>query len=449
MNAHIRRLILAVCGCLIVALGATPVAAHSGKQSYVYFSLFDDGVEGRIEYPAADLAAMLGVEFPSDPADAAVVADRFTDEIRQYTADHFTAGDGTSTWQIELDAPEILAVAGNYVVVPFRADESFDSAPRSFVVEFDGIIHANDQKDALLIVENDWGSATFNNEDEPLAGFSVGRTVQDVQLTQAPTLSSMAGARGVGTDALRTSIDQLLFVVAVVLPVGLVAHGSTVRAPAPRVREAFRRLAGLLVAYAIGQAATLWLVGLGVIDLPVRLTSTLAAAALLVASLATFWRSRAHEAVAVGALSSVMGLGLGATFTATGLDRVSPLALLGFNVGVLAGALVVVALTFPVLLVLRRTIAAPVVLYGTAAVIALYAVGWLIERGASVDLDLERVANPLRVWPRNLWVMVAVLAAAGLLYWWTSASGRLRPLEGTTERASDGLGVADEELVSR
>ena len=313
-----------------------------------------------------------------------------------------------------------------------RSQRDFDSAPRSFVIEYDAIIHANDQKDALLHIENDWGSASFANESDPIIGFSVGQTVQTVTLSDASTLESIGGARGLGTDAVRTGIDQLLFVVALVMPIGLVARGRSVSDPAPTLTAVARRLVRLLVVSIVAHSTTLWLVGLGVIDLSARLTSILVAVALLAMALYAAWRfGGRHEDIVVGGLSLLQGLGLGLAFTATRLDRYdSVLPLFAFNLGVEVAVLVITALVLAVVLPLRRTALAPVVLYGGAIAIAGYAIGWLIERIGDTSISMEKIANPLRVWPRNLWIVVGVALTMGALYWWTASRGRLRPIDG-------------------
>lgn len=430
MTRLIRTLIL--CIAVLLVADAQVASAHSGKQTYVYLNLYADGVEGRIEYPVRDLAPMLGVDSPAGPASTERFASDQADAIRAYSADHLALGEGSSSWDVEFGTPEVLAVAGGYIVVPFTVQDEISAAPRSFRVDFDAIIHANDQKDALLIIENDWGTATFNNEDGPIAGFSVGMTTQQVSLDDASTITAMGAVRGVGTDAVRVGIDQLLFVVALVLPLGLVARGATVFGPAPRVADALRRLGWALLLFAGGSSLTLWFVGLGAIDISARATGTVVAASLLVASVVAMWRLTDREEPIIFLLGMAQGLGLGLAFTDASLDRTSSLwTLLAFNIGAGVAVVIIVALVFPVLLVIRRTVAAPIALFGTASIISLYAVAWLVERVGDRDLDIERVANPFRVWPRNMWIMVLFLLASGALYWWTASRDRLRPLTAT------------------
>lgn len=442
-------LLLLVAGCTIAAVGSN-AQAHSGKQSYIYLGLFDDGVDGRVEIPTADLGSVLGLEFGTSLEAAETTAEQNASLIRSYIGDHFGLGDGSTSWDLEFGEVGILPEAGNYAVVPFEVVRDFDSAPRSFVVEFDAIIHANDQKDALLHIENDWGTGTFANEDDPIANFSVGRTVQEITLDDASIASSVLGARGVGSDAVRTNIDQILFVVALVLPVGLVLRGSTVFGRAPSLAEAARRLVALLGVTIAAHSLTLWIVGLGIVDLTARTTSILVATALLVLAVFSMWPpARRHELTVVGILGLAQGLGLGTAFLASDLDRFDGvMPLVAFQFGVEIAIAIVAALTMAVLLPLRRTVLAPIVLYGTALVLCGYAIGWLIERVGDTSIDMEEVANPLRVWPRNLWIVAGVVVAAGALYGWTASRGRLRPTAEPPAVSDPETTARDESLVS-
>jgi hypothetical protein len=212
-----------------------------------------------------------------------------------------------------------------------------------------------------------------------------------------------------------------------------------------------RRLARLIGISILGHSATLWLVGLGVIDLSTRTTSILVALALLAMAVYGVARFGArNEIVVVGILSLVQGLGLGLAFTATRLDRYDTLLpLLSFNLGVEVAVLVVAALTLAVTLPLRRTALAPIALYGSAVAIAAYAIGWLVERVGNTSISMEKVANPLRVWPRNLGIVIVIALAGVAVHWWTTSRGRLRPLDGTPSDDDESSAPRTGELVSQ
>ncbi len=430
LNRRTRALLLCAVALLVGAtLVPSGVSAHSGKQSYLYLTILDDGIEGRIEYPVSDLAAATGIEIPSNPERALRVAEDSLEQFQQYSQEHLDLGDGSANWTIEFEGVDVLPAAGTYLQFPFRVTESFDTAPREFVVVFDAIIHAVPEKDSLLIIENDWGTATFDNESDYLLSFSQGQTTQTVSLQDVSALESMRSVRGLGTDAVRLGIDHVLFVIALVLPAGLVAVGRSVKEPAPTVNAAVRRVAGLLGVFVLAHSTTLWLQGLGVTDVPDRLVGSLVAASLLVMALFAAWRFTRREHLVVAVLGLAQGLGFGMLFVDDRLDRSRPvLSLIAYNVGIEIAVLIITGLVFPVLLLLRRTAAAPFVLYGGSIVLSAYGAAWLLERVSDSDLAIERMANPVRVWPRNLWLMLLVIAASGGFYWWTRSRSRLKPL---------------------
>jgi hypothetical protein len=434
----LRPLVLLAGLASIVAVVGLPgsAAAHSGKQSYVYFSVFDHELEGRVEIPVVDLEEATGIAVPQQPAAARAAVRENLAELQQYASDHLQVGDGTTEWDLRFEDFSILPVAGTYVVLPFTVDERFDDVPRELRVVYDGIIESNPEKDAVVLVDTDWRSATFNEETNELLFYSVGQTDQVLVLDDASIVESLLGVRGLGTDAFRTGIPHLLIVAALLLPVALAAAGRRLTDPAPSLPSAGRRLGIVLGVLVLSHSLTLWLTGLGVTDLSERRARQLVELAVLAAAV---WAVLAvtrpsvvrFERGVVAVLGIVQGLGLGWTFLQFDLDRSRPiLSLVGFNVGVEVGIAVLTLLLFPTLLLLRRTVLAPAVLYVGALVVAAYGVGWIAQRAGLGDEFMDDVANPLRVWPRNGLILLVAMALAGGMYAWDSARGRLRPVEG-------------------
>ncbi|MEO1063647.1 MAG: HupE/UreJ family protein [Actinomycetota bacterium] len=439
MRRAVRLLLLAASAVLYVVALAPAASAHSGIQSYVYMSFSDSAVDGRVEFPQSDLGEVLGIDFPAEPDAAEEVALANADAIRAYAAEHLAIGDPEGGWELSFtDDPTILPAAGGYVQVSFTVERSFDAAPRSFQVDYDGIIHANPERDALFIVENDWGTARFNNEGDHLLGFSVGLTSQAIELDDVGPLESIGAARGLGTDVLRDHPDHLLFVVALLLPAALAPGAGRPLGPAPTAVDATRRAAALLGVFIATSSLALWALGLAGADWSDDLVGALVAGSLLVLALYAIVRVTSRERLVVGALGAVQGVGFAHAYLAVRLDRVdNPLTLLAFNLGTIVGIVTIAVLVFPVLVLLRRTALAGVALYGFAGAISLYAVAWLIERIGGADLPVERVATPLTVWPRNLWLTFLAWAAAGGLFAWTARRDALRPLEGDDTTSDD------------
>ncbi len=435
---------------LLLGFFDTPAGAHSGKQSYVYISMYDSSMEGRVELPARDIEPILGFAIPEGQAPAEAAVEEHYAELVAYVDDHLTIGDGIEDWDLRFEDFGVLVTRnGTYVQLPFLIERDFGGAPpRTFVVDYSAIIEANPEKDALLLIEHDWSSATFANEGNDLLGFSVGRTEQTVVVDEVGTLESVATLLDLGVIAVRTLLEHLLIVVAIVLPTGLVAQGRHWSSGAPSAADAYRRAVRLIGTLLVANLAGMWLVGLGAVDLPDRFVSVAVVLALLAAAgWAVLGAVRPAivraERVVVAAIGVVLGFGLGDLFIASGLDRSRRLlSLISYSLGVELALVVMAGLAFAALLFLGRTRAAPATLFGGAAVLSAFAVAWIGERLANDDWPIERVSTPIVWWPRSLFLMLLVVALCAGLAAWSSSSGRLRPV------VSDDVAVDDLEVTA-
>lgn len=415
-----RLLGAVLAGLALLALTPGDASAHSGVQSYLYVSLFDDGAEARVEIPANDLAPVLGIDIPSDPDAADDAIDREAATIREYIAANTALGDADGPWTLDVaEEGEILdTAAGLYVVFDVAIDEQFDGAPRTFVADFSVIIESNPQRDALLIIENDWASARFANEGDHLLGFSVGMTEQVAVIESAPLLEAVGEVRGLGTDAVRTGIDLLLIVVAITL-LSVMARGRD--EPTAPASEIARRGGQNLLVFCGALTITLWASGFGLVPLDGRTPGIIVAVSLVAAAtLVVVARYRALTSRSFTALVAVFGLahgiGLGRAFADAGLDRRRvALGLIAFEAGVLVAIVITIACVVGPMLLVRRTRVADVFTLAISVVLVVYGVAWLAERALSADLPIERFANPLRVWPRNLWFVAAAIAVAAVV----------------------------------
>jgi hypothetical protein len=454
---HVPRLALtALLASVLLVIGLAPAtaSAHSGKQSYLYVSLFEDGIEGRVEIPVADLGPALGIDFSEAPGGlrAGVFAARA--EIEAYAAEHTELGTATESWNLEFGDVSVLPTDnGPYVVLDFVVDEDFDDVPRTFVADFAVIVESNPERDSLLLIEDDWPSATFDNGSEHLLGFSVGMTEQVVELENESTLTSMAAIRGMGSDEVREGIDLLLLVAAVATTLVLVPRRRDESAPRP-LSSLGRDVATGAGIFVLATTISLWIVGLGVLTLPTRVTAAIVAGTLALQAVyltaARFRASTRTLATAMFALAGLaFGFGLGAGFAFHELDRSRPVTgLVAFQVGALIAASLIALFIAVPLLLLRRTRYVPAIVVTLSVVFVGYAVAWSGELLANDDWPIEKVANPLRVWPRNFWFVLLAVAAAGAVRTIEQRAGRLLPIDTPTATSPDPVD-APTEMVSR
>jgi hypothetical protein len=173
-------------------------------------------------------------------------------------------------------------------------------------------------------------------------------------------------------------------------------------------------------------------VGLGLLTLPTRVTAAIVAGTLgmqaVYLTAARFRASTRSLATAMFALAGLaFGFGLGAGFVFHDLDRSRPVTgLVAFQVGALVAALLVAVFIGVPLLLLRRTRYVPAIVVTLSVIFVGYAVAWSGELLANDDWPIEKVANPLRVWPRNFWFVLLAVAAALAIRVIEQRAGRLR-----------------------
>ena len=183
-------------------------------------------------------------------------------------------------------------------------------------------------------------------------------------------------------------IDHILFLVSLLLPAVLVASGRG-WAPADRFAPAFWDVFKVVTSFTVAHSITLSLAALAIISLAARLTETAIALSVFLAALNNVWpivHSR-RWMVAFG-FGLIHGFGFASVLAGLGLPQDTLLtALVGFNLGVEAGQLVIVAIFLPFAYGLRRTVLyRRIILIGGSALIAAVAAAWMAERWFDLKL---------------------------------------------------------------
>lgn len=420
---------LVVFAPLVTSVGAAN--AHTGSQSYVYLEIYDTAIEGNVQYPIADLNEVLGLDIPQDRRGAYDAMQANLATLQAYTADNFAIGDGNRAWPVEFTGHRVLEIsAGSYGVLEFQVAERLDPVPREFTVSFSAILADKPDRDALLLIANDWESGTFRNEGESLLRYTRDRTTQVVTLDEASWIKGMAAVIGLGVEHIRIGSDHILFVLALVLPSVLTFRRGEGWLPAPSFSTSLWRVLKIVTMFTVAHSITLALGGLGVVELPPRLVEAVIAISIALAALhnirPTFVNKEWMLAFGFGLFH---GFGFAGLLSELGLDRSNRVAsLLGFNIGIELGQMVIILLLFPALFLLRRTRVYLGVLYAGSAVLALVSLGWALERVFGLESSVSRVVDPVLDWPRSVWIVAVATAAAATIHRADRSAGRLIPL---------------------
>ncbi len=215
---------------------------------------------------------------------------------------------------------------------------------------------------------------------------------------ERPRLAFKAGeasALAQFTDYLREGVwhiwigfDHILFLVSLLLPSVLILNGRTWN-PAERFRDSFWDVFRVVTSFTVAHSITLSLAALSVIALPSRLVESVIALSVVLAALNNLWPVVSGRRWAVAfAFGLVHGFGFASVLADLGLPQGALLlALVGFNIGVEAGQLAIVAAFLPFAYAVRRSWFYRRLLFaGGSAAIALAAAVWFAERVLDMKL---------------------------------------------------------------
>jgi hypothetical protein len=226
--------------------------------------------------------------------------------------------------------------------------------------------------------------------------------------TFLPSFSGIAGGFRLGVRHIAEGTDHLLFLLTLLLPAPLLACGGRWDRRAS-VQRSLVQILRIVTAFTLGHSLTLALAAFGLVQLPRRAVEVLIAVSILVSAIhAVRPLFPGREAVIALFFGLIHGLAFASALGALGFSSWYRLvSLLGFNLGIEAMQLTVVAVTLPSLLLLSRTRAYALLRVGAACFAAIAAIGWIIER----SLNTENVIDPFveSVARHAPWIATALL----------------------------------------
>jgi len=183
------------------------------------------------------------------------------------------------------------------------------------------------------------------------------------------------------------------------------------------VRQSLLRIFKVVTAFTAGHSITLALAALGLVRAPSRPIEVLIAVSILVSAAHAFRPLfPGREAAMAAFFGLIHGLAFAATLGELGLGRWQLVAsILGFNLGIEAMQLIVVAVTMPSLVLLSRTRFYSVLRIGGALFAGFVSLGWIAERLLGLHSPVDVVVNGVAHYA--VWTAVGLLLLS-VLYWW-------------------------------
>ena len=265
-----------------------------------------------------------------------------------------------------------LFVDGPYAVVEFEVISPIEVY--SVEVEYSAILDQDPQHRCIYMLQSPAGEETgILNVDQRAQRFELAKPDRWRQFLEFTTE---------GLWHIWKGIDHVLFLVALLLPSVLVREGGR-WSGVQSFRHAFLDVLKIVTAFTVAHSVTLSMASLGWVRLPSRPVEAVIALSVAVAAgnnLVPFFRGRAWL-IAFG-FGLVHGFGFATVLQELGLPPGSlARALVGFNIGVEAGQLAIVAVFLPLAYVLRRSwfYRTGLCTVGSAGIV-LVAAAWMVDR---------------------------------------------------------------------
>ena len=370
-----KRFLLSLLG-LCLTFGA-----HAHKPSDSYLTLLVNGgeVDGQWDIALRDLDFAIGLDANGDAAITWGEVHAKHAEIDAYVMPHLHLSNAGNACLAHITEHLIDDhTDGVYAVLRFKAKCS--DALESLQVRYTLFFDIDPQHKGLLRLAYQGSS---------IAGiFSPDKAIQQFMLSRPSKLAQFLDYGREGVWHIWIGFDHILFLLSLLLP-AVVYRQWKIWLAVAAFRPAFWNVLKIVTAFTVAHSITLSLATLGVVSLPSRLVeSTIAASVVMAALNNVFPIFRERRWAMAFAFGLIHGFGFASVLSDLGLPQNALiLALIGFNLGVEAGQLVIVAAFLPVAFLLRHTmIYRRIVLLGGSLLIAAVALVWLAERAFNIKV---------------------------------------------------------------
>lgn len=380
-----QRFIRALLVFTALTLSAT-ARAHKASDSYLSLKVEGVTVTGQWDIALRDLDLVLELDRNADSViDWGEVRSRHA-EIAAYATQNLDLKSADSACPITVGEQLIDNHSdGAYAVLKLSA---ICAAPiDALAVNYRLLFDADAQHRGLLKLETS-GKDANAPPHVVSAVFPADHRTQTFTLSEGSTAAQLGTYIADGVKHIAIGFDHILFLVALLLPAVFTREGRR-WVPVSDMRTAAWSVVKLVTAFTLAHSITLSLASLDVVRLPSRWVESLIAASVLATALDNIWpflpRKRWLVAFAFGLIH---GFGFASVLADLNLPNSSlALSLLGFNVGVEIGQLILVAIVVPLAYVSRSSAAYPrFALQTGSVVIAAVSLGWLLERSFNLQL---------------------------------------------------------------
>ena len=392
--------------------------AHPSPNSLVFLDISPRKVSIEIQLPLPELELSFGNEISKKPE---TLIERNGPQLREYLQAHIHAYVIQGhPWLVEII--DMRMDKSNYpntdvlyweIIARVTLTPQPGEDTRNFMLDYDVIMHQVINHAALVSIRSDWETGNISSETAAI-GWDIKDNViypLEVKLEKGSSWRGFKSLVSLGMKHIAEGTDHLLFLLTLLLSAPLVVSGKTWGAFGG-VRYSIVRLFKMVSAFTFGHSLTLLIGALGWVHLPGQLVEIMIAFSILVSAIHAIRPVfPGKEAFVAAGFGLIHGLAFANMLTNLHLDAGQmALSILGFNMGIEAMQLFVIALIVPWLILLSRSGNYNVVRIMGAIFAGIAALAWvterIFERTNPITALVERLAH------YSPWLILSLAAGA-------------------------------------
>ncbi len=406
MNIKIKKLttgLLAMMWCLF----ADPAKAHEPDHTYIFLSVYKAEIQGRIEITASDANRELGLSMNEEIEESELTP--HIPAIKAFLLSRVSFGSGGQNYPIRFTETKVLDLDDeeDYIEFHFALDQ-VSEIPEHLDISYNTFFDKAPNHRGVLIVEHNWKAGIVDNHSLIAEVFTKGETSKQLSMADASLWNGFVAMVKLGMWHIWIGLDHILFLLALILPSVVRRRkndGSPEEAaaapvswvPVPRFKPAGLYLIKIVTFFTIAHSITLAIAALGYVDLSARYVESIIAISIAIAALHNITPIfKSKEWIIVSAFGLFHGFGFASVLGEKGLGgEYMALSLLGFNVGVEIGQVLIVSGMFPILYFIRKSSIYPKFITFGSVLLIMISLYWVIERFFEVDLPLGSWVNAI------------------------------------------------------
>jgi hypothetical protein len=413
------------------------VFAHEVPPGIVMLDIGRSAVDVELQLPSSELASALTL--PPASSAGTLVAQQRT-RIERYVQDGFQihARDGRA-YRLLIESLGTKATnnanwtSNDWLVVRGKLVAPSGAPTEVFALDYQLILQRVISHQALIYVRRDIRNGLVGDKPMLISTAGFGNTHIAVDGSGGSWWQGLRSLFSLGMRHIAEGPDHLLFLLALLLPAPLIARAGRweegERSGGKSFGASIRTIVSVVTGFTLGHSISLALAAAGWVEVPTRIVELLIAVSILV-SCAHAWRPlfAGKEVWIASAFGLVHGLAFAEVLAGLDFDTTTlVLSLVGFNLGIEAMQLLVIAATLPLMLLLSTTPRYAGVRIAGAGFAATCAVGWVVERAFGLGNPLQPVVDWMA--PPPAWFVLSVSVASGVALCVLLAGSRSRSPE--------------------